>query len=75
LKKVLIFEKKGETNGASRKLSRIIGTKYFTSYRARVPRPGGLKSEMAKTVKTAKTAKRGRKRFFRVTAPVDSGVA
>jgi hypothetical protein len=54
---------------------RFTCTKYFTSYRARVPELKGLKSETAKTAQTAQNCTKGEKTVFRVPARVDYGAA
>jgi hypothetical protein len=52
------------------KLYRITSTKYFTSYRARVPGPGVKTPKRPKLPNCQKLQRRGRKRFLdRVTAP------
>jgi hypothetical protein len=56
-------------------LCRIACTKIITAYEAKVLEIGDAEQQKRREAKTAKTAKKREETVFRVTAPVDSGVA
>ena len=57
------------------KFCTIACTKFITAYRAKVLEIGDAGQKKRREAKTAKTAKKREETVFRVTAPVDSGVA
>ena len=57
------------------KFHRIACAKFITAYRAKVLEIGDAGQKNRREAKTAKTAKKRGETVFRVTAPVDSGVA
>ena len=57
------------------KFCTIACTKFITAYRAKVLEIGDAEQKKRQQAKTVKTAKKREETVFRVTAPVDSGVA